>query len=94
MPLGVLASPITDQKENNGWRDNPEIVGVGRRFSESLEQGLVMAPPRARMTNDRSTGVAARVNLTGIGMGRRLVENKTLRRGILCRKCGEVESLM
>ena len=32
---------------------------MGRRLSESLEQGLVMAPPRARMTNDRSTGVVA-----------------------------------
>ena len=36
---------------------NPKIAGVGRRHSESLEQGLV-APPRARMTNNRSTGVA------------------------------------
>ena len=50
---------------------------MGRRLSESLEQGLVM-PPRARMTNDRSTGVAARVNLTVIGTVRRLLGNKTL----------------
>ena len=67
---------------------------MGRRLSESLEQGLVMAPPRARMTNDRSTGVAARVNLTVIGTVRRLLGNKTLRRGMLCRLCSEVESLM
>ena len=51
---------------------------VGRRLSESLEQGLVMAPPRARMTNDRSTGVAGKVKLAGIGTGRRLLENKPL----------------
>ena len=35
---------------------------MGRRLSESLEQGLVMAPPRARMTNDRSTGIAVKGN--------------------------------
>ena len=35
-----------------------------------------MAPPRARMTNDRSTGVAGKVKLAGIGTGRRLLENK------------------
>ena len=51
---------------------------MGRRLSESLEQGLVMAPPRARMTNDRSTGVAGKVKLAGIGTGRRLLENKPL----------------
>ena len=33
----------------------------GRGLPESLEQGLVMAPPRARMTNDRSTGVGGSV---------------------------------
>ena len=48
-------------------------MGVGRRLSESLEQGLVMAPPRARMTNDRSTGVAINVKLAGIGTSRRLL---------------------
>ena len=37
-----------------------------------------MAPPRARMTNDRSTGVAGKVKLAGIGTGRRLLENKPL----------------
>ena len=41
------------QQLNNKWGDNPKIVSVGRRLSGSLEQGLVMAPPRARMTNDR-----------------------------------------
>ena len=60
----------------NKCGDNSKIVGVGRRLSESLEQGLVMAPPRARMTNDRSTGVAEKVKLAGIGTGRRLLENK------------------
>ena len=49
--------------------DNPKIVGVGRRLSGSLEQGLVMAPPRACMTNDRSTGIAVKVKLAGIGTG-------------------------
>ena len=49
-----------------------------------------MAPPRARMTNDRSTGVAINVKLAGIGTGRRLVEIQTSSRGILCRLCGEV----
>ena len=34
---------------------------MGRRLSESLEQGLVMARPRARMTNDQSTGIVAMV---------------------------------
>ena len=34
------------------------------------------------MTNNRSTGVAARVNLTVIGTVRRLLGNETLRRGI------------
>ena len=43
------------------------IVRVGRRLSVSLEQGLVMAPARARMTNDRSTGDAVKVKLAGIG---------------------------
>ena len=37
-----------------------------------------MAPPRARMTNDRSTGVAVKVKLAGISTGRRLLENKPL----------------
>ena len=37
-----------------------------------------MAPPRARMTNDRSTGVAVRVKLAGIGTCRRLSGNKPL----------------
>ena len=37
-----------------------------------------MAPPRARMTNDRSTGVAVKVKLAGIGTGRRLLGNKPL----------------
>ena len=32
-----------------------------------------MAPPRARMTNDRSTGVAINVKLAGIGTSRRLL---------------------
>ena len=32
-----------------------------------VREGLVMAPPRARMTNDRSTGVAVKVKLAGIG---------------------------
>ena len=41
-------------------------MGVGRRLSESLEQGLVM-------TNDRSTGVAMNVKLAGIGTSRRLL---------------------
>ena len=36
-----------------------------------------MAPPRARMTNDRSTGVAVRVKLAGIGIGK-TVGNKPL----------------
>ena len=58
--------------------DNPKIVGVGRRLSGSLEQRLVMAPPRARMTNDRSTGVALKVKLAGMGTGRRLLGNKPL----------------
>ena len=31
-----------------------------------------MAPPRARMTNDRSTGVAINVKLAGNGTSRRL----------------------
>ena len=57
----------------NKCGDNPKIVGVGRRLSESLEQGLVMAPPRARMTNDRSTGVAINVKLAGVGTSRRLL---------------------
>ena len=74
MPLGELAIQSPTSKKNNNWGNNPEIVGVGRRLPESLEQGLVMAPPRARMTNDRSTGVAARVNLTIVGTGRRLLE--------------------
>ena len=55
------------------------FVGQGKRHrrsvqypwvSVSLEQGLVMAPPRARMTNDRPTGVAVKVKLAGIGTGR------------------------
>ena len=66
------------QQINNKWGDNPKIVGVGRRLSGSLEQGLVMAPPRARMTNDRSTGVATNFKLAGIGTGRRLLGNKPL----------------
>ena len=40
-----------------------------------------MAPPRARMTNDRSTGVAVRVKLAGIGTGQ-TVRKQTVRRGI------------
>ena len=40
-----------------------------------------MAPPRARMTNDRSTGVAVKVKLAGVGTGRRLWK-QTSRRGI------------
>ena len=36
-----------------------------------------MAPPRARMTNDRSTGVAVKVKLAGMGY-RRLLGNKPL----------------
>ena len=66
------------QQLNNKCGDNPMMVGVWRRLSESLEQGLVMAPPRARMTNDRSTGVAVKVKLAGIGTGRRKLENKPL----------------
>jgi len=69
------------QQLNNNCGDNPKIVGVGRRLSGSLEQGLVMAPPRARMTNDRSTGVAVRVKLAGIGTGK-TVRKQTFRRGI------------
>ena len=61
------------QRKSDKCGDNPKIVGVGRRLSESLEQGLVMAPPRARMTNDRSTGVAINVKLAGIGTSRRLL---------------------
>ena len=76
VPLSVLASPIASS-------DKPTNVGtiqrlVGRRLSESLEQGLVMAPPRARMTNDRSTGVAVNVKLAGIGTGRRLLKYRPL----------------
>ena len=37
-----------------------------------------MAPPTARMTNDRSTGVAVKVKLAGIGTGGRLLGNKPL----------------
>ena len=37
-----------------------------------------MAPPRARMTNDRSTGLAVKVKLAGIGTSRRLLGNKPL----------------
>ena len=46
-----------------------------------------MAPPRARMTNDRSTGVAINVKLAGIGTSRRLLRYR------LCRLCGEVVNL-
>ena len=63
---------------NNKWGDNPGIVGVGRRLSGSSEQGPAMAPPRARITNDRSSGVAVKVKLAGIGTGRRLLGNKPL----------------
>ena len=73
--IGIGESNSIQQLINKGG-DNSKIVGVGRRLSESLEQGLVMAPPRARMTNDRSTGVAVKVKLAGIGTGRRLLENK------------------
>ena len=66
------------QQLNNKWGGNPKIVGVGRRLSGSLKQRLVMAPPRARMTNDRSTGVAVKVKLAGIGTGRRLLGYKPL----------------
>ena len=68
VPLSVLECPIASSNYNN-CGDNLKIVGVGRRLSGSLEQGLVMAPPRARMTNDRSTGVAVGVKLAGIGTG-------------------------
>ena len=40
-----------------------------------------MAPPRARMTNDRSTGVVTKVKLAGIGTGK-TVRKQTVRRGI------------
>ena len=73
--IRIGESKSIQQLINKGG-DNSKIVGVGRRLSESLEQGLVMAPPRARMTNDRSTGVAEKVKLAGIGTGRRLLENK------------------
>ena len=66
------------QRKSNKCGGNPKIVGVGRRLSESLEQGLVMAPPRARMTNDRSTGVAINVKLAGIGTRRRLLRYRPL----------------
>ena len=35
------------------------------------------------MTNDRSTGVASKVKLAGIGTGRRLLGNKPLTRHIM-----------
>ena len=66
---------------------------MGRRLSESLEQGLVMAPPRARMTNDRSTGVAINVKLAGIGTSRRLLRYRPQAAARLCRLCGEVVNL-
>ena len=37
-----------------------------------------MAPPRARMTNDRSTGVAVNVKLAGIDTDRRLLKYRPL----------------
>ena len=37
-----------------------------------------MALPRARMTNDRSTGVAINVKLAGIGTSRRLLRDRPL----------------
>ena len=37
-----------------------------------------MAPPRGRMTNDGSTGVAVNVKLAGIGTGRRLLRYRPL----------------
>ena len=77
VPLFGLASLIASS-ENPTSGDNPKIVGVGRRLSESLEQGLVMAPPRARMTNDRSTGVAINVKFAGIGTSRRLLRYRPL----------------
>ena len=77
VPLSVLASPIAPAKFQQ-MCNNPKIVGVGRRLSESLGQGLVMAPPRARMTNDRSTGVAINVKLAGIGTSRRLLRYRPL----------------
>ena len=43
---------------------------------ELLEQELVMTPLRARITNNRSTDVAARVNLPVIDMGRRVLGTK------------------
>ena len=77
VPISVLASPIASSVDNK-CGDNPKIVGGGRRLSESLEQGLVMAPPRARMTNDRSTGVAINGKLAGIGTSRRLLRYRPL----------------
>ena len=41
------------------YQNVPQSVdceGGGHRNPASLEQGLVMAPPKARMSNDRSTG--------------------------------------
>ena len=38
----------------------------------------MMAPPRARMTKDRSSSVAVKVKLAGIDTGGRLLENKPL----------------
>ena len=37
-----------------------------------------MAPPRARMTKDGSSGVAIKIKLAGIGTGGRLSGNKPL----------------
>jgi len=53
LPESAVNGPTT--KQQMGY--NPKIAIVGRLLSESLEQGLVMAPPKACMTNDRSTGV-------------------------------------
>ena len=81
VPLICIGESNSIQQLNNNCGDNPKIVSVGRRLSGSLEQGLVMAPPRARMTNDRSTGVAVRFKLAGIGTGK-TVRKQTVRRGI------------
>ena len=66
MPLCALASPIASSETNNtkgGTIQTLEVWGAGF----PCRQGLVMAPPRARMTDDRSTGVAVKVKLAGIG---------------------------
>ena len=63
--------PLVRDGRHCGWHGAPRFLSLAR-----CRQGLVMAPPRARMTNDRSTGVATKVKLAGIGTGRRLLGNK------------------